>query len=342
MWQSASDSSSSKGPPEHALAVVLEAPHRLAVRELALTPPGHEDVVVELCWSGISTGTERLLWSGRMPPFPGMGYPLVPGYESVGRITHAGHASGKRVGQTVFVPGASCYKDALGLFGGAASHLVVQGSRVTPVDAKLGERSTLLALAATAHHALVGRTEASTASPSSAIPSLPRGPILIVGHGVLGRLLARLCLLLCDETPVVWEKDATRAEGAIGYSVCDPEADACERYGTIFDVSGDASILDSLIGRLAPGGEVVLAGFYADDVSFAFPPAFMREARIRIAAEWQPSDLEAVLREVESEALDLHGLITHRSSMMDAPRAYETAFNEPSCLKMILDWRSPS
>ena len=30
-------------------------------------------------WSGISTGTERLLWSGRMPPFPGLGYPLVPG-----------------------------------------------------------------------------------------------------------------------------------------------------------------------------------------------------------------------------------------------------------------------
>jgi 3-hydroxyethyl bacteriochlorophyllide a dehydrogenase len=27
-------------------------------------------------------------------------------------------------------------------------------------------------------------------------------------------------------------------------------------------VSGDASLLNSLISRLAPGGEVVLAGFY--------------------------------------------------------------------------------
>ena len=41
---------------------------------------------MDIEWSGISTGTEKLLWSGRMPPFPGMGYPLVPGYESVGRI----------------------------------------------------------------------------------------------------------------------------------------------------------------------------------------------------------------------------------------------------------------
>jgi bacteriochlorophyllide a dehydrogenase len=43
-------------------------------------------VVVDVEWSGISTGTERLLFTGRMPPSPGMGYPLVPGYESVGRV----------------------------------------------------------------------------------------------------------------------------------------------------------------------------------------------------------------------------------------------------------------
>ena len=53
------------------------------------------------------------------------------------------------------------------------------------------------------------------------------------------------------------------------------------------------SLLDPLIGRLAPGGEIVLAGFYSEPLSFAFPPAFMREARIRVAAEWQPPDLAA-------------------------------------------------
>ena len=42
-----------------------------------------------------------------------------------------------------------------------------------------------------------------------------------------------------------------------------------------------------LIARLAPGGEIVLAGFYSAPLSFVFPPAFMREARIRVAAEWR-------------------------------------------------------
>ncbi len=57
-----------------------------------------------------------------------------------------------------------------------------------------------------------------------------------------------------------------------------------------------------LIARLRPGGEIVLAGFYSDALSFAFPPAFMREARIRVAAEWQPADLDAVRGLIESAA----------------------------------------
>jgi bacteriochlorophyllide a dehydrogenase len=80
------------------MAVVLEQPEKISVSELPLTPPTDDDVVVDIAFSGISTGTERLLWSGRMPMFPGMGYPLVPGYESVGRIQSAGKTSGGKVG----------------------------------------------------------------------------------------------------------------------------------------------------------------------------------------------------------------------------------------------------
>ena len=69
----------------------------------------------------------------------------------------------------------------------------------------------------------------------------------------------------------------------------DPEHDLRRDYRSIYDVSGDPGLLDSLIGRIAPGGEIVLAGFYSEPLSFAFAPAFMREARICVAAEWVPS-----------------------------------------------------
>jgi 3-hydroxyethyl bacteriochlorophyllide a dehydrogenase len=307
------------------LAVVLQRPEQLTLDRLPLCEPGDEDVVVDMAFTGISTGTEKLLWSGRMPPFPGMGYPLVPGYESVGRITRVGARAERKVGEHVFVPGARCFGEVRGLFGGAAAKVVVPGARTTPIDERLGEQAVLLALAATAHHALCADDAAE--------------PDLIIGHGVLGRLLARLAVLAGGEPPTVWERNPQRAQGASGYAVMHPDFDQRRNYRAIYDVSGDANLLDTLIARLAPGGQITLAGFYGEPLSFQFAPAFMREARIRVAAEWREPDLTAAKGLVESGRLSLDGLITHRRHAVDAPAAYRTAFTDSTCLKMILDWR---
>jgi 3-hydroxyethyl bacteriochlorophyllide a dehydrogenase len=306
------------------LAVVFDAPEQLSVQPLALDAPETGEVVVDVEWTAISTGTERLLYTGQMPAFPGMGYPLVPGYETVGRIVETVGATSLRVGDRVFVPGANCYGPVRGLFGGAASRVVVPAARVTRIDEALGPQGVLLALAATAQHALDG---------GSVLPDL------IVGHGALGRLLARI-VVARGGSPVVWEKNEARAQGAVGYDVLDPAEDARRDYACICDVSGDSALLDTLVGRLARGGEIVLAGFYPERVGFSFPPAFIKEARFRVAAEWKADDLDAVLDLVRSGRLDLGELITHRRPFGQATDAYRSAFNDPACLKMILDWRS--
>jgi 3-hydroxyethyl bacteriochlorophyllide a dehydrogenase len=305
-------------------AVLLKAPEDLVLSRLTLTPPGDDDIVVAVEWSGISTGTERLLWSGRMPHFPGMGYPLVPGYESVGRVISAGSQATRRPGEKVFVAGARCFGDVRGLFGGAAARLVVPDKRAVLLDDATGAEGVLLALAATAWHAM--------SAPHAALPDL------IVGHGVLGRLLARIAVLR-GGAPVVWERNAARRDGAQGYAVVDPEADARRDYRSIYDVSGDSDIIDLLVQRMAPGGEIVLAGFYSERIGFSFPPAFMREARIRIAAEWQEADLRATSDAIANGSLRLDGLVTHREAAERAPAAYAQAFTDPACLKMVLDWR---
>ena len=311
------------------MAIVLEQPEHVAFSALDLTQPTNDDVVVDIDYSGISTGTEKLLWNGRMPVFPGMGYPLVPGYESVGHVIAAGPNSHRSVGERVFVPGARCYGEVRGLFGGAASRIVVPGARVAPVSETLGERAVLLALAATAYHAVAGGGRRQ--------PIVP--PDLIVGHGVLGRLLARMTVVAGYPAPTVWETNPLRATGATGYEVLHPDADSRRNYRAVYDVSGDSTILDRLIARLAPGGEVVLAGFYTEPLAFAFAPAFMREAHIRCAAEWQRPDLLAVRQLVETGTLSLDDLITHHDEPTHAPDAYRTAFGDATCLKMILDWR---
>ncbi|MEN9709016.1 MAG: hypothetical protein RIQ68_1424 [Pseudomonadota bacterium] len=309
------------------LAIVMNAPMELRLDLVGLNPPGAEDVVVDVEWSGVSAGTERLLWSGRMPPFPGMGYPLVPGYESVGTIVDAGASAKNLIGQRVFVPGANCYTDVRGLFGGAARRIITSSHRVALIgDECAAQEGVLLALAATAQHALAAQGA--------------RAPELIIGHGALGRLLARLTIAHGHAAPTVWDVDATRRVGDFGYSVLDPAQDERRDYTSIYDASGDAALIDTLISRVARGGEIVLAGFYDERPSFNFVPAFMREIRLRVAAEWQPQDLADVQRLLNARALSLSGLITHRREAAAANEAYRTAFEDSSCLKMVLDWRT--
>ncbi|WP_103333150.1 chlorophyll synthesis pathway protein BchC [Pseudotabrizicola formosa] len=306
-------------------AVILSGPRKLGLGTVGLQAPAIGDLVVEVSHSGISTGTEKLFWSGTMPPFPGMGYPLVPGYESFGEVVEAAPESGFRVGEYVFVPGANCFAgDVRGLFGGASRLLVTPAARVARMDRSMGAEGALLALAATARHALAGFNTAL--------------PELIIGHGTLGRLLARLTIAAGAPAPTVWEVNPARRTGAHGYEVIDPAEDTRRDYKAIYDASGAKGLLDQLVLRLAKGGEVVLAGFYTEPVSFAFPPAFMKEARFRIASEWTADDLTATRVLIESGALSLSGLITHTRKAADATGAYETAFEDADCLKMILDW----
>ncbi len=310
-----------------ARAVVFEQPEALAVRDVALSAPDAGDIVVDVEWSGISTGTEKLLWTGRMPEFPGMGYPLVPGYETVGRVSSCGDDSPFSIGDRVFVSGARCFGEIRGLFGGAASRLVVDPVKLIPVGEDLEAEGILLALAATAYHALMHDDE----------PALPD---LIIGHGVLGRLLARIAVCLGKQDLVVWETEVRRHDGAVGYAVVSPDDDKRSDYARILDASGDSQIIDTLVMRLAKHGEIVLAGFYADKLSFTFPPAFMREASIRIAAEWASADLRGVKQLIDSKQLSLDGLISHHARADAAASAYPTAFSDPECLKMVLDWRN--
>ncbi len=315
-------------------AIVFEAPQRIAVNALSLSELGQADVQVEIDYSGVSTGTEKMLWDGSMPNFPGMGYPLVPGYEAIGRVVAAGSDNKAQalIGQQVFVPGAKCYGDVRGLFGGAASRVIVPAQRVSWLGAASSkfaqpEDATLLALAATAHHAV------DLASANRVYPEL------IVGHGILGRLIARVMLAKGLAAPTVWEISVDRMQGADGYKVIHPNDDARRDYQHVCDASGDSRILNLLMQKLGFGGVITLAGFYNAPLQFDFAPAFMREAQIKIAAQWQPLDLDSVIALVCSGHLDLGGLVTHNALPRVAQSAYRTAFEDAQCLKMVIDWR---
>ena len=308
-------------------AVVMSEPGCLSIQPVDLKSPSKEDVVIEINYSGISTGTEKLFYNGKMPQFPGMGYPLVPGYESTGEVVQAPKDSNLKIGDIVFVPGADCYSGSVkSLFGGAARMIISNPNRLIKIDSTMGCNGALFALAATARHAIAGFGN--------------KMPDVIVGHGVLGRLLARLVMLAGEKPPIVWEKNILRHSGATDYEVVLPEYDERSDYDCIFDVSGDSEILDSLIGRVRKGGEVVLAGFYPDRLGFGFAQAFLKEVSLRVSAEFTPEDVATTKLLIEDGSLSFDGLISDVYSTKNANEAYNIAFNNAECLKMVLDWRN--
>jgi bacteriochlorophyllide a dehydrogenase len=103
-------------------------------------------------------------------------------------------------------------------------------------------------------------------------------------------------------------------------------------------VSGDPGVLDRLLEHSAPRAEIVLAGFYSGRIGFDFVPAFLRESRIRVAAQWGAEDLRVVAGLLASGAIVVSDLVTHRASPASAGEAYRTAFSDPGCIKLIFDW----
>ena len=289
-------------------AVVMSEPGSLSIQPVDLKSPSKEDIVIDINYSGISTGTEKLFYNGKMPQFPGMGYPLVPGYESTGEVVQAPKDSNLKIGDMVFVPGADCYSGSVkSLFGGAAQMIISSPNRLIKIDSTMGCNGALFALAATARHAIAGFGN--------------KMPDVIVGHGVLGRLLARLVILAGEKPPIVWEKNILRHSGAIDYEVVLPEYDKRSDYDCIFDVSGDSEILDSLIGRVRKGGEVVLAGFYPDRLGFGFAQAFLKEVSLRVSAEFTPEDVATTKLLIEDGSLSFDGLISDVYSTKNANEA---------------------
>lgn len=324
-------------------AVVFEKPGSLNVRRVDLCAPMESDLLIDVHVTGISSGTEKLLWNGMMPEFPGLAYPLVPGYEAVGVVAQAGADCSIKAGTQVFVPGASCYTgDVRGLFGATASRLVVPEARVTDVSSMTGEQGVLLALAATAMHVLTYQYKQANPDTAPLLTDLVTyAPQLIVGHGVLGRLLARLCVSIGADAPLVWELDVQRQWGGRGYEVIAPADDTRRPRKHVVDVSGACGEhFNDLIGLLEKGGRLTLAGFYNDPVNFNFAPAFMREATVGISSEWTPDDLNLVLSLFSAGALSLDGLVSHQYDCKQANIAYPQAFDDPACLKMILNWSS--
>jgi 2-desacetyl-2-hydroxyethyl bacteriochlorophyllide A dehydrogenase len=113
-------------------AVVIERPYEVRLREIRLTDPRPDAYVAQTTFSSISSGTDMKTYKGLQHPEQ-CWYPLVPGYETVGRIVAVGDEADGRfvVGDRVMINECREFGDVCAAWGGG-SEFTIKDSRTAP------------------------------------------------------------------------------------------------------------------------------------------------------------------------------------------------------------------
>jgi 3-hydroxyethyl bacteriochlorophyllide a dehydrogenase len=314
-----------------AVAVVFAAAGRLDFRAVTLREPAADEVVVDTRFSSISAGTERLLFDGRLPAIPHLRYPLIPGYEAVGIVLHVGSdVTGVQPGDEVFVGGSMCFTDVAAAFGGQASRLIKKAAQIVPLRGIPLAHAPLLALAATSLHGV------------RRLGDLAGKRVGVVGMGAIGQFAARF--IAAQGPAALYEVDTNAARlghiaGAV--SVDASKATLAEAAGApldcVVEATGKSEMIAACAKALRLGGSIALLSYY-DTLWTPFVDLFTKEATLLVAREWTHPDLLDARDLIADGRVDVADLAQSPYPIASYEAAYKTAFEDPSTLKVILQW----
>lgn len=288
-----------------------------------LLEPGPDDCLVRALWSGVSRGTERLVFEGRVPEseyermraplqqgaFP---FPVKYGYCAVGAVD-AGPA--ELLGQTVF-----CLHPHQDRF-------VVPADRVTPLPEALPARRAVLA--ANMETALNAHWDAGSG---------PADRIVVVGGGVLGLLVAFIAARLPGAEVTLVDLDESRAglAEALGCRFALP-ADCPVDADLVFHASANAAGLATAIGAAGFEARIVELSWYGEGSVAAPLGGAFHARRLQLISsqvgQVSPSRrarfgyarrMQAALALLADERLD--ALITDEIAFRDAPARLPALF----------------
>lgn len=231
-----------------AKALWYVAPGRAELREEPISAPGLGEVRVRALFGAVSRGTERLVAAGRVPPSehermraPLMGgafpFPVKYGYATVGRVE--GGPSALR-GGNVFV--LHPHQD----------FFTVPVETVRPVPADVPPQRAVLA----------ANMETALNAVWDGAPG-PADRIAIVGGGVVGLLLARLCRQLPGAEVVLVDVVPARAElaRALGVDFATP-GNAPAECDLVFHASGSAAGLATALRLAGEEASIIEMSWY--------------------------------------------------------------------------------
>src|SRR3954447_2949312 len=185
----------SEAPMNEAQALWYVARHEAVLRPVMLSGPAQDEARVKTLWTGLSRGTERLVFEGRVPPSESermrapfqegdFSFPLKYGYCAVGFVEAGPEAL---LGRTVFA--LHPHQDGF----------VAPVAMLNPVPTAVPARRAILA--ANMETALNGLWDSGAG---------PGDRILVVGAGIVGCLVAYLAAQMPGAEVTLVDVDPSR------------------------------------------------------------------------------------------------------------------------------------
>jgi 2-desacetyl-2-hydroxyethyl bacteriochlorophyllide A dehydrogenase len=247
-----------------AVSVWFESPRTIELRASNVLPPGQGEVRIEALFSGISHGSEMMVYRGEVPAglaldstLPTLqgsfSFPVKYGYASVGRVVDVGSGINELAeGDLVFAfnPHETCY--------------TVPATVVIRLPQELDPRIGVFA--ANVETALNGLLDAA--------PRLGER-VVVIGQGVVGLLVTQLVrragasLVITSD---LYEKRRQLSRSAGADLVVDPVAESLAEgvfsmtggagADVVIEASGQPRALDDAIAAAAQEGRVVVVSWY--------------------------------------------------------------------------------
>jgi 2-desacetyl-2-hydroxyethyl bacteriochlorophyllide A dehydrogenase len=337
-------------------AVIVE-PFKVEVREVTITDPAANQILIGAAYSAVSAGTELAVYTGthqwlKDPNLPDWKFPFRSGYSAAGTVLAVGKdfPGGFKAGDRVSFPGNHASAELL-----TVGH---ERCRVWKLPDNLGFDKA--AVACIARYGLGAAVRPGITLGKSAA---------VLGLGIIGQFALR-CLMAAGASPVVgidavkMRRDAALAAGAdfvIDPTAGDAKQQLSDFLGTkgaelIADATGVPAAIPTAMSLACDAGQVVVVGsprgkvsdvnFYDDlhrryiEVTGAHGNMLFEPAHTRIPGAWDIHKAQHfLLRSLANGRLSLAGLVTHTIEPAGLGGAYEGLLKQKDdYLGVLVKW----
>ncbi len=330
-------------------AVVFTARNQVVYREIECPEPGPEDVVVEVHHSWISNGTEgsflrgeRLSGDVAWQPGDPAPFPMVAGYQKVGRVRSVGPAV------TRFAPGDWVFATVSRVSG------MFENKYAGHVSPSVCEQRSLMPLPPgldpVAYSGLVLAQVGYNCGSRS--PVQPGETAIVMGDGLVGQWAGQTLANRGAKVVMIgrhadrlarFQKYGRTILAGTDNGVAATQALGLGPVQVLVETAGSQRALSDWLPQMQRNGHMVIAGFYprAGETNLlqALQQFRNHEISFDLVSGWTQARLDETMRWIAEGRLETLGCISHRLPVERAAEAWAliTTKREP-VLGVVLDW----